>query len=690
MNGIKLLRGVADHLDRMTTPEEEYLQIPRDIGHIAGPARLVDDGARASELVVGLQQRRVAWLGLDTEFGYGVEDDITTIEPSVVSIAAVVRRENDLQILPGVVFDLRIPNVVGALKRLFRMPWRFVSHGARAEILSLKNVGLPVPRDIWCTLLAAQLCSLGEIDWRDFMRPVAEEDDLEEVRARMEAEDARVRKLSLVNLCWKYGTDHQMAAVKKEMQQRFMNLRPGDTLTPQMLEYSAEDAVAVARLYPHLRQELDTRGLTRHFETIELPALPTLVDMEASGISVDTKKLEKIRAATDTALQHYSSKLQRIAARAGMLDFNLDSHPQRLALLRNLGVADHFRKRNGKYSFNKQALKQFRGVHPVVDLLFRYAWLRRIPGDKLFTGELIRSDGRIHARIKPLGAATGRPSFAAPNLGGVDRRFRPAFVPDTVGDAIGEVDFTAQEPGIAGAHYEDHRLVEEWNGPRDVYLSVARGLRTVLKISGDMVEEPDEVLRANCPRVRPRMKVLFLATMYGMIIETIAVVLRCSKQEARNLQRAFFDRFLDLEKNMAAAEELGLRRGYAEAVTGMKRFLKVKARSAKHRRQVRNFPVQGGGACVLKLLLPRVQRYLNSVGGRVLVPLFDAVIFQVPQDRLDEATHMVSFIMKEAFRELYPDLDPKVDANISAPWCWNKGGKADAIERFEEDPTYEI
>jgi len=669
----------------------DYLQIPRNLGAIAGPAQLLDDGDRARDYIIGLQQQRVAWLGLDTEFSYGVEDDITTIEPSVVSIAAVVRHEDDLLLQSGAVFDLRVPDVVTALAKLFRMPWRFVSHGARAEILSLKNVGLPVPRDVWCTLLAAQLCSLGEIDWRDFMRPVSgADDDLAEMTARMEAEAERDRKLSLVNLCWHYGADHQMAGVKKEMQQRFMDLRADDPITPQMQEYSAEDAEAVARLYPHLRQELEAGGLTRHFETIELPALPILVEIESSGMSVDRAKLEAIRGATTAAVRRYTDELQRLAASVGLPDFNPDSHPQRLDLLRRLGVAEYFRQGSGKYSFNKTSLKQFRKVHMAVDLLFRYAWLRRIPGDKLYTGELIRSDGKIHARIKPLGATTGRSSFTAPNLGGVDRRFRPAFVPDSPGDVIGEVDFTAQEPGIAGAHYEDARLVEEWNGPRDVYLSVARGLHQVLELSDEMLEASDAALREEYPRIRPKMKILFLATMYGMVIQTISAVLGCTRGEAGDLWRAFFDRFQDLEKNMAATEKLSVLRGYAETRTGMKRFLKAGTRSPRHRRQMRNFPVQGGGACVLKLLLPRVQRYLKSIGGRVLVPLFDAVIFQVPQDRLEEATRMVSFLMQEAFRELYPELDPKVDTNTSAPCCWNKDGKADSIERFEEDPTYEL
>jgi DNA polymerase I-like protein with 3'-5' exonuclease and polymerase domains len=122
----------------------------------------------------------------------------------------------------------------------------------------------------------------------------------------------------------------------------------------------------------------------------------------------------------------------------------------------------------------------------------------------------------------------------------------------------------------------------------------------------------------------------------------------------------------------------------------MKRYFRLKARSSRQKRQARNFPVQGGGACVLKLLLPRVQQYLTSIGGRILVPLFDSIVFQAPKNRLDEATEKVSFLMIEAFRELYPALNPKVDKNISKPWCWNKDGHADSIERFEEDPLFEL
>lgn len=68
--------------------------------------------------------------------------------------------------------------------------------------------------------------------------------------------------------------------------------------------------------------------------------------------------------------------------------------------------------------------------------------------------------------------------------------------------------------------------------------------------------------------------------------------------------------------------------------------------------------MQGGAADVLKVLLPRAHSYLRQVGGRILVPLFDSLVFQVPSEVLQEAAAIIEHEMVMAMLSIYPSTLP--------------------------------
>ena len=121
----------------------------------------------------------------------------------------------------------------------------------------------------------------------------------------------------------------------------------------------------------------------------------------------------------------------------------------------------------------------------------------------------------------------------------------------------------------------------------------------------------------------------------------------------------------------------------------MKRFRGITGPlSAWEKRWAFNTPIQGGGACVLKMLLPRLSAFLEPRGGRVVLPIFDAVLIQFPLERKDELVGGSKKLMIEVMKMLYPQTQPRVSVNDFAPWCWNKKGRHDSIERFAEDPYF--
>ena len=645
--------------------------IPRTSIRYVEQPRLVASGKEAGEVVTCMLQQKMAVVGLDTEY---MQNPGGEIRLRTVQLAPAVLRGGGLDIWRGVVFDTGCAEVREALSTLLRQPWRFVVHYARAEFESLTAAGLPVPRDLFDTHLAARLCTLGSPDWHDFLESDIEIiGDYECAAARESAQKEQESTLSLLGLCQRFGVEHRFADRKAQMQERFAS---GTALDEQMVGYAAEDALVVATLYMPVVQQLASQGLLGHLERIELPALPVFLDISRQGATVDPTRLDRVVRAAEQAIEVIQVKLRSQAATLGMTLDRPRSHRQRLQLVRTLGLKHLFRKGrdpdgNPRYSFERDRfLKRHRDRHPAIELLYRHALLSRIPSDRLFQGEFTRSDNRVHSRIEPLGASTGRPSFREPNLGSVPRIFRPAFVAEAPDQAIIEIDYKAQEPGIAAAHFGDMAMATTWNREGDFYTQVGADLGVDIE--------------------RPRLKVLVLASLYGQTARSTGESLGLEAYQARRLLERFFSRYPDLARGMKDAEDLAHVRGYAETRTGLKRYLSPNLPRHARDRQARNLPVQGGGADVLKMLLPWAHTYLSSVGGRILVPLFDSLVFQVPREVQKKATAVISRLMVMAMQSIYPELRPKLDVNDKDTTCWNKDGHGDAIDRFEKDPFHDI
>ncbi|TVR45357.1 MAG: hypothetical protein EA402_04520 [Planctomycetota bacterium] len=71
--------------------------------------------------------------------------------------------------------------------------------------------------------------------------------------------------------------------------------------------------------------------------------------------------------------------------------------------------------------------------------------------------------------------------------------------------------------------------------------------------------------------------------------------------------------------------------------------------------------------------------------------MHDSYIAEIPTDRLHEGAQIIAEGMEAAPLALglkSPRLT--TDINADAPWCWNKDGHHDSLERLIADPAYHI
>jgi DNA polymerase I len=103
------------------------------------------------------------------------------------------------------------------------------------------------------------------------------------------------RNLGLKNLAW-VRLGYEMTQIEeligKGRSQKTMDQVP----IAEAASYAAADAAICLRLIPQLGDELGTHNAQGLFNTMEMPLIPVLADMEEAGIKLDTAFLCKVLA----------------------------------------------------------------------------------------------------------------------------------------------------------------------------------------------------------------------------------------------------------------------------------------------------------------------------------------------------------------------------------------------------------
>jgi DNA polymerase-1 len=160
--------------------------------------------------------------------------------------------------------------------------------------------------------------------------------------------------------------------------------------------------------------------------------------------------------------------------------------------------------------------------------------------------------------------------------------------------------------------------------------------------------------------------------------------------EAASLQEAFLGMFPALRRGLQEAPAYGAIRGYAEAVSGLRRH-RARPRAAMtswERNWMTNFPVQGSAAVVFKAAGNRLDRFYRRYDAWLVIPLHDAYVFEAPLEALPEIGELTGRVLCESVQEYFPQLRPQGESNVAHPTCWNKEGRVDSIDRWIEDPTF--
>jgi DNA polymerase-1 len=438
-------------------------------------------------------------------------------------------------------------------------------------------------------------------------------------------------------------------------------LPPANEL-PSTARAGLEALSAIAVREPLQRRLTEIDGLDRLFREVELPLIPVLARMEATGVALDREALTVL----DREFGAEISRLEReIYADVGH-EFNLGS-PKQLeqVLFFELNLPKGRKTKTG-FSTDASVLEELRPAHPMIDKLLEwrvYTKLRSTYVEALPT--LIADDGRLHTTFHQAVASTGRLSSSDPNLQNIPirtelgRRIRRAFVAGQPDLVLLAADYSQIELRILAHVSGDEHLRDAFARNADIHRE------TAARVLG---KPPDDISHAE----RSMAKMVNFGLAYGMSDFGLASRANISRQDAQAFINSYFTAYSGISYYMMAIKDQARDQGFVETLLGRKRQIpELRASNPALRgageRMAINMPIQGTAADIQKIAMIRTDARVRESGlrARLLLSVHDELLFETPRDEVDPLAALVRETMEGALPLSVPLV---VDVKVGDDW----------------------
>jgi DNA polymerase-1 len=621
------------------TPQEGGLQLtlefatngqgPRSDGRGAvavGGGTTMDHRSRLAELLrdpdsvvaAGDGEDLAAWLGAQPELAIGVAlDDPRPRRGSLLGFAVagsdggvVAADAGDAPRLVQAVIDSGRPLVGHEVKQL--LVWD-LSRRDPGAMTSLSREGGTVPSVVFDTQIAAYILN------------------------------AALRSQSLGDISWeRLGIELP---------------RAGELRGPA---HAAVAAVASAAAREALTTTLgDEPGLHRVLDELELPLIPVLADLEATGVAIDQEALAELNRTFTAEIGRLEEEIFESVGHR----FTLGS-PKQLeqVLFYELNLPRGRRTKTG-YSTDASVLEDLRPAHPMVGMLLdwrTYTKLKSTYVDAL-PALLDPVTGRLHTTFHQAVATTGRLSSTDPNLQNIPirtelgRRIRHAFVAGDPDLVLMAADYSQIELRILAHVSGDVHLREAFERRADIHRETAA---RVLKKAPEAITADE----------RSMAKMVNFGLAYGMSDFGLSSRAGIPRQEAQDFISSYFAAYSGISYYMMHIKDTARQQGYVETLLGRRRWIpELEARNSALRgageRMAINMPIQGTAADIMKLAMIRLHDRLRRERSpaRMLLSVHDEVLLEVPRDAVEPLALLVRETMEEVLRLDVPlDVDVKV------------------------------
>ena len=467
----------------------------------------------------------------------------------------------------------------------------------------------------------------------------------------------------------------------------FDELLPDD---PETVRYACADSDYALRLY-HRFNRWFMAQLPKHRRIVEEIESPTAVYcglMKYNGLLVDEAAM--IRKQGECAAKVIDLR-DKIKAIIGDVDIGANAGTQAFKdyLFKTMGLPVLKVTEKNTEAADDQTmimLAEWCADHrpelvPLFDLIQEYRKWSKLKTTYLdgYVRFINPTTGRIHPDMLPIATETGRFAARNPNMQNAPRKTNDpvgirSFIIAPEGHVLVSCDFSQLELRIGAIYCRDDRMLDTYRNGGDIHAA------TTSVIFGIPYEQAVDKNAPDYKERRTIAKNVNFGVFYGLFAKGLQRTLKFkagldkSLDDCQEIITNLKAGYPNLTRWQAMAKDAGTKRQYTQTFLGRRRYLPgIRSQDWGKRsfaeRCALNTPIQGTAADILKLSLGRLITGLPARPWlRPLLQIHDELVFELPEERLDEA---VAFIQDCMDAKPFPELDVPLVAEAS--WGYDFG-----------------
>ncbi|WP_430886179.1 DNA polymerase I [Fusibacter sp. JL216-2] len=433
-------------------------------------------------------------------------------------------------------------------------------------------------------------------------------------------------------------------------------------------EYTARYATYAGKLQERLETEMEKLELTKLYETVELPLIEVLANIEFEGFSVDTTELKALDEELTVKIEELTKDIYHMAEG----EFNINSPKQLgVVLFETLGLPAVKKTKTG-YSTSHDVLEKLMDKHPIIPAIIEYRTYTKLKStyiDGIFA-VINDSTGKIHTSLNQTVAVTGRLSSTEPNLQNIPvrlplgRRLRKVFVPSE-GQTLIDADYSQIELRVLAQMSEDDNLIKAFTENIDVHAMTA----------SQVFDVPlDEVTSLE----RSRAKEVNFGIVYGMSDYGLSENLGITRKEAKTYIENYFAKYPKVKEYMDEMVDHCKENGYVTTILNRRRYVpEINHKNFNLRsfgeRTAMNTPIQGSAADIIKIAMLKVYKALKEkdLKSKLILQVHDELIIDTHPDEVEQVKALLRENMETAADDILSDafkIPLKVDMNEGESW----------------------
>ena len=411
-----------------------------------------------------------------------------------------------------------------------------------------------------------------------------------------------------------------------------------------------------------LCEKLDTLGLTKLYNEIEIPLIETLANIESNGMYVDVNKLKAFCVYLDEHIAELTTKIYSLARE----EFNINSTGQLGHILFEKLKLPCSKKTKTGYSTDKEVLEAIEDKHEIVPVILEYRSLAKLKStyiDGLIS--TVDNTGRIHTTFMQAVTATGRLSSVEPNLQNIPVRtevgskIRECFTKSSNDTQLVDADYSQIELRVLAHIADDTNMINAFVNNIDIHSVTASEVFNV---------PLDEVTK----EMRSKAKAVNFGIVYGISDYGLAKNIGSTKTEAKEYIANYLNHYTGIARFMEDSVKRGEELGYVKTEFGRIRNVpELKSSNYNTRgfgeRVAMNMPIQGTAADIMKIAMNDLYKKFKEANlkSKIVMQVHDELIVEATLDEVEKAKQYMKEAMENAAKLKVPLA---IDINVGNSW----------------------